>query len=255
MLKNKYGWKRGLPVFGHPQFEKACMIATPARADVSVGMPAVYNQGSLGSCTANAGGALAAFLTKKLGWKEYMPSRLALYYWTRQLEGTVSEDSGASLADTARILHDRGVPNETNWPYIPNRFANPPTAAVIKNGLQHIVLDPLQVRQSMDDIRACIAFGFPIIFGFTVYESFESNAMAHTGIMSMPQAGEEILGGHAVVACGYDDYTKMVKVRNSWGTGWGQKGYFQMPYDYIENPNLADDFWTAHFISGYKHNK
>ena len=248
----RYGWKRSLPVFGHPQFEKTCMAATPARADVSGGMPAVYDQGNLGSCTANAGAALAEFLTKKQGWLDYMPARLAIYYWNRQLEGTVSEDSGSSLADTAKTLSTKGAPNETRWPYDIAKFTNTPTAAVVANAKQHIIKDPLQVTQNMDDIRACIAFGYPIIFGFTVYESFESDAVAKTGILSMPKRGEQVVGGHAVVACGYDDYTKMVKVRNSWGPAWGQKGYFQMPYDFIANSNLADDFWSAHQISGWK---
>lgn len=246
----KFGWKPGLPVFGSQQFEIPSGFAIPMRADLGPGMPPVYDQGNLGSCTANAGGGLAEFLTKKLGWKDYLPARLAIYYWTRQLEGTVFEDSGASLTDTAKTLRDRGVPNETNWPYIISRFTNPPTAPVIANGKQHLVLDPMQVRQNLNDMRACISAGYPFMFGFTVYESF--NTINANGIMPMPRQGEYILGGHAVLAYAYDDYTRMIKCRNSWGYNWGSKGSFWMPYDYIASPYFAADFWTAHKITGWK---
>ncbi len=248
----QYGWKRGLPVYGHPTFEKTSVAATPMRADISDGMPAVYDQGYLGSCTANAGGALGQFLNKKFGFKDYLPARLAIYYWTRELEGTVSEDSGASLTDTMRTLADKGMPNEANWPYDISKFTKTPTSRVAVNGKQHLVLDTLQVNQNMDDIRACVAFGFPVVFGFTVYESFESDAVAKTGVVPMPKHGEQVLGGHAVTIVGYDDYAKTIKCRNSWGPAWGQKGYFTMPYDYVENPQLADDFWTAHKITGWR---
>lgn len=252
---NRYGWKRGLPVFGAPQFDRSVVAATPARADLTYGMPAVYDQGNLGSCTANAAGGLAEFLTIKMGWKDYMPSRLAIYYWERVLMGTVSEDSGASLTDAARVLATKGAPNEALWPYNINKFTVAPPANVAVNGKLHIVNTALQVRQTMNDIRASIAFGYPIMFGFTVYESFESDAVTHTGIVPMPTGGEQILGGHAVLIVGYDDYAKMIKCRNSWGPNWGQKGYFQMPYDYVANPYLADDFWTAHSITGWKPGK
>lgn len=250
--QHKYGWKPGLPVFGASQFEIQPGAVLPMRADLGPGLGPVYDQGNLGSCTANAGGGLAQFLTKKLGWKDYLPARLAIYWWTRQLDNTIFEDSGASLTDTATALKTRGVPNETNWPYIINRFTNQPTAQVVANGRQHLVLDPMQVRQTMNDIRACISGGYPIMFGFTVYSSFETDQVARQGIMPMPRQGEHILGGHAVLAYAYDDYTRMVKCRNSWGYGWGLKGSFWMPYDYISNPYFAADFWTATKITGWK---
>jgi len=251
-ITHKYGWKRGLPVFGGKQFEIPPATAAPMRADLGPGMPPVYDQGNLGSCTANAGGGLAQFLTKKLGWKNYLPARLAMYYWTRLAESNVMDDTGASLSATATMMKNRGVPNEVNWPYIISRFQVKPTANVEANGRQHLVLDPMQVRQKMDDIRSCISLGYPIMFGFTVYESFETDAVRLGGIMPMPRQGELILGGHAVLAFAYDDYTRMVKCRNSWGYRWGLNGSFWMPYDYISNPWFADDFWTATKITGWK---
>lgn len=205
-----------------------------------------------GNCTANAAAGLAEYLTVKNGWKDYTPSRLAIYYWERELDGSIEEDAGSSLASAAKVLHTHGAPNETNWRYDIAKFTHTPTANVVSNGKDHIVLDPVQVRQTLDDIRACVSFGYPIMFGFTVYDGFEGDEIARTGVLSMPKKTEKIVGGHAVLIVGYDDYTQMVKVRNSWGPRWGQKGYFWMPYSYVEDPDLCDDFWSAHKMTGWK---
>ena len=93
-------------------------------------------------------------------------------------------------------------------------------------------------------MRECLAEGYPFVFGFSVYEAFESEEVAKTGRLNLPQRGEKQLGGHAVMAVGYDDGEQRALIRNSWGTDWGMKGYFTIPYDYISNDNLADDFWT-----------
>jgi C1A family cysteine protease len=98
-------------------------------------------------------------------------------------------------------------------------------------------------------MKGCLASGFPFVFGFTVYTSFESEEVAHTGIVPMPSEGEQALGGHAVVAVGYNDASKRFIVRNSWGVQWGQKGYFEIPYEYLINSDLADDFWTIKLIA------
>ena len=97
-------------------------------------------------------------------------------------------------------------------------------------------------------MRSCLSDGCPFIFGFSVYESFESDAVAATGIVPMPGKTETCLGGHAVMAVGYDDSKQWIIVRNSWGPDWGDKGYFYLPYAYITNNNLADDFWTIRLV-------
>jgi C1A family cysteine protease len=94
-------------------------------------------------------------------------------------------------------------------------------------------------------MRACLADGFPFVFGFTVYESFESDTVAKSGVLNLPKAKESAIGGHAVCAVGYDDAARRFIVRNSWGTDWGKRGYFTMPYAYLADRNLSDDFWTV----------
>ena len=103
--------------------------------------------------------------------------------------------------------------------------------------------------QNANLLKGCLAAGYPFVFGFTVYESFESQEVARSGVVPMPSSGEKILGGHAVLAVGYDDSTQRFIVRNSWGTGWGMSGYFTMPYQYVTDSNLADDLWTIRLIA------
>jgi C1A family cysteine protease len=97
-------------------------------------------------------------------------------------------------------------------------------------------------------MKGCLADGFPFVFGFTVYESFESAEVARTGMLQMPKPREGVAGGHAVLAVGYDDKTERFVVRNSWGSSWGKRGYFTMPYSYLLTGNLSDDFWTIRLV-------
>ena len=106
-----------------------------------------------------------------------------------------------------------------------------------------------RVTQVLLQMKGCLASGFPFVYGFTVYESFESDAVAKTGVVPMPAPTEKVLGGHAVVAVGYDDSTQRFIVRNSWGPGWGMGGYFTIPYAYLTDSNLADDFWTVRLVA------
>jgi C1A family cysteine protease len=98
-------------------------------------------------------------------------------------------------------------------------------------------------------MKGCLASGYPFVFGFTVYDSFESQQVATTGVAPMPQSGEQVVGGHAVLAVGYDDGQQRFIVRNSWGTGWGMQGYFTLPYAYLIDANLADDYWTIRLVT------
>jgi C1A family cysteine protease len=203
----------------------------------------VENQGQLGSCTANALVGNLEFLETKAGQSFNDLSRLFIYYNERAMEGTVGEDSGAQIRDGVKTLVKYGVCTEKNWPYKITQFTVKPSVACFKDASKHKVTSYHRIL-GLDQMRQCLAEGYPFVFGFSVYASFETPVVAKTGVLSLPKKGEKQLGGHAVCAVGYDDTAKTVLVRNSWGTDWGQEGYFTMPYDYISDNNLADDFWT-----------
>jgi C1A family cysteine protease len=134
------------------------------------------------------------------------------------------------------------------WPYVPSEFAQKPHSTCYDDALKHLVTSYHRVTQVAAQVKGCLAEGYPVVFGFTVYESFESPQVAQTGVLNMPAPSEQTVGGHAVVAVGYDDSTSTFIVRNSWGNTWGQQGYFTMPYDYLLSSNLADDLWTIRLI-------
>lgn len=198
----------------------------------------------MGSCTANALVGILEYLEKIHEIPFIDLSRLFVYYNERVIGNSVNEDSGAMLRDGIKTLVRQGVCPEKSWPYRIARFAVKPPASCYREALNYQVLSYQRIL-SLNEMRACLAEGFPFVFGFSVYESFESEQVARTGIMPMPEFNERLLGGHAVMAVGYCDSKKRFIVRNSWGTGWGIRGYFTMPYAYLANRYLSDDFWTV----------
>jgi C1A family cysteine protease len=147
------------------------------------------------------------------------------------------------IRDGIKTLNKQGACSEKKWPYVISKFALKPTPVCYKEALDHQITSYHRIL-TLDDMRTCLAEGFPFVFGFSVYESFETPDVADTGIVNLPKPDERLLGGHAVLAVGYDEMQKRFIVRNSWGTSWGQKEYFTMPYAYLTNRNLSDDFWT-----------
>lgn len=222
----------------------------PDRSDLRPWMPPVYDQGDLGSCTANAIAAAHEFDQQHQKMSPlYIPSRLFIYYNERTLEGTVDSDSGAMLRDGIKTLSQYGVCPESNWPYVIKRFASKPSSSCYKTAAAHSGVTYKRLDRNLSDMKTCLASGFPFVFGFTVYESFEGDKVAQTGSVPMPKATEQILGGHAVVAVGYVETKKRFIVRNSWGPDWGLKGYFTLPYAYLMDENLSDDFWTVRQVN------
>lgn len=184
------------------------------------------------------------FVRMKQGLDGFPISRLLLYYNERAMEGTVNEDAGAEIRSGMKSVAKQGVCPEDLWPYDIKKFTKKPPRTAYRRALKHQTVRYMRVAQTLEQLKGCLAEGFPFVFGFTVYESFDVGKVAKTGMMSMPKASEASLGGHAVMAVGYSNAKKRFLIRNSWGTDWALKGYFWMPFDYITSSDLADDFWT-----------
>lgn len=252
MPNHHYGWVPDLPdnrdfMFAAPVEDLASL---PASVDLRPQCPKeVYDQGQLGSCTANAIAGALEFEQMKQGLKPFTPSRLFIYYNERVIEHTVTTDSGAQIRDGIKSVGSTGAPPETDWPYNIPEFAVKPPAPAYKDAPLGKALQYQRVPQVINQMKGCLASGYPFVYGFTVYESFESPEVAKTGVAPMPAASEKVLGGHAVVAVGYDDALQRFISRNSWGSGWGMAGYFTIPYAYLTDNNLADDFWTVRMVA------
>ncbi len=251
----KMGWLPDLPDARDFMYAAPLKImkALPRKMDLSKGCPAVYTQGNLGSCTANSLGVAFEFGRKKQKKVTFMPSRLFLYYNERVIINTVFSDSGAFLRDGIKCLKKQGICKESEWTYDDDpspgaKFTKKPPASCYKNALNYQITSYQRLTGNINILKGCIAEGYPFVFGFTVYDSFLSK-IGSDGIMPMPNFSKEgVVGGHAVIAIGYDDVKEMVLVRNSWGKSWGKNGNFWMPYAYISNANLADDFWTIRTV-------
>lgn len=182
-------------------------------------------------------------------------SRLLQYYATRKLEGTVSEDSGATIRDAIKAGVVYGVADESLWPYDVSKFTvNPPPVAWSAASAHKVTSYHAIADGDLETMKSAIVGGYLVGFGFSVYDYMLSQQMAATGYLPLPGSGEKLQGGHAVALVGYDDNLANPRkptekgaflVRNSWGTGWGQQGYFWMAYDYVGNTRLANDFWVV----------
>lgn len=246
-IKRRYDWKPDLPDKRDYKFDhKPLMdVALPSEMDLRPKMPPVVDQGQIGSCTANAIAGAMGHLELLDG--AFNPlSRLFIYWNERMREGTPYQDSGAEIRDGILSIRDQGACNETTWPYLQQLLFQAPSQMAYNEASLHKVVNGYRLDNSnIESLKACLANGYPIIFGFTVYDSFESPIVERTGIVPMPNFGSEsVLGGHAVLIAGYADSTQRFLVRNSWGAFWGAQGYCWMPYEYLTDTDLSSDFWS-----------
>ena len=243
--KTVYGWRPDVPDHRDHMYGAVRKVPAtlPAKADLRPGCSKVEDQKDLGSCTANALAGALEYLMKKDKVKVSDMSRLFIYYNERVMEGSVRSDSGAEIRDGIKTLAKQGACREKSWPYDIAKFAKKPPKVCYTEALDYQILSYARIN-TLDEMRACLADGYPVVFGFSVYDGFESQQIAKTGVVELPKKGEKMAGGHAVLAVGYDDAAKHLIVRNSWGTDWGMKGYFTLPYGYVTDRSLSDDFWT-----------
>jgi len=243
--RHRYTWKPDLPDHRDHAFSLVApetVAPLPPSVDLRPKMSPVEDQGNLGSCVGNAvAGALEYLEPPRMIFVDI--SRLFIYYQARKIEHDVANDDGCEIRDAVKACAKVGYCSEKLWPYKVRDFAKTPSVAAVKDAAKHKITEYLRL-DTMTQFKTALANGSPVVFGFSVYESFESAAVEKTGVVPMPGNDEGLLGGHAVLMVGYDDTSARVICRNSWSASWGDKGYFTMPYGYVEDRNLSDDFWV-----------
>jgi len=230
------------------KFKTFAKVTLPQTVDLRSQFPPVYDQGNLGSCTANALCAVHEFETVDENIdKGFKPSRLFLYYNERLVENTINEDSGALLSDGIKCMKRYGVCSEKYCPYVIEKFTQRPSPQAYADALKQKVVTASNIHQDVTSMKTSLYNKNPFVVGIAVYSSFESEEVAKTGMVPMPSDNEECLGGHAIVCVGYTkDHWIM---RNSWGSSWGDKGYFYLPYLYLLDSNLSSDLWNISKIA------
>ncbi len=222
---------------------QAAEVTVPTAVDLRPFCTPIEDQGNLGSCTGQAVAGAIELLNKRNS-KQTDVSRLYIYYYERMLLGTINYDSGAYIRDGIKATNKYGAPLEKLWPYNIAQFRTQPSQPAQIDGAKRRVT----LYERATNFNACInalAQGFPVIIGYLVYSSFVTNTVSRTGMMPYPDVRRErMLGGHAVLLVGYNNATNRFIARNSWGTNWGDKGYFYMPYEVIKNPQMSSDFWV-----------
>lgn len=214
----------------------------PTSVDLREKLAPVYDQGKLGACTAFAiGKGLREALQRRNGERQESLSALFQYYNTRERLGSVGEDSGGTITDGMLAMKEHGIAPDSVWPYQIAQFTVKPPAAAFDAAKEFKISSPVEIN-GLSEVKKALAEGTPVAFGFMVYKSFMK--IGADGMMPMPGLMDQRLGGHAVLAVGYDDEKKVLIVRNSWSAKWGDKGSFYMPYAFAQS-SKAMDWWTA----------
>ncbi len=254
-----HGWKK------EPFDERDLKTERPLKFGASEPLPTefalpidlpVWDQGSLGCCTGFGFGLGYKYEVEQLRQADpsgslpaFEPSRLFTYYITRELEGTINEDSGCYIRDVFKAVNKTGVAAESKWPYIISKFKQKPTQVAYRDAKKHKLVKYAKVPQDLDSMKKVLVSGAVIVFGFNVYESFDAgNWDSTTGMMPLPNTKmEDVLGGHCVSIIGYSDKKKAFLIQNSWSADWALKGKFWMPYKFALSSD-CDDFWCIEEI-------
>jgi C1A family cysteine protease len=241
-----FGWLRDLPDRRDRWKQWPLKLKELERSkDLRANLPEVYDQGALGSCTSNAIVGAFSYEHNKENLGNFSGSRLFVYYNERVLENDVEIDAGAYIRDGMKVINSIGVCEESLCPYRIRRFREEPSPEAFNDASHHKGIKYERIAPTVDEFKKAISNDLVVIFGFSVPSSFE--LIGPDGIMSEPAEGESIIGGHAVLACGYDDDVQRLLVRNSWGPLWGANGYFWMPYSFVTKDN-CDDCWILEIV-------
>lgn len=246
LSRKKYNWVEDKPdprdyIYVPMRFD------IPSKVDLRKFSSSIEDQGIIGSCTGHAISSAIELVNKKNN-NDFEISRLFIYYQERVFTDSVNQDSGAYIRDGIKAVATYGAPLEDFWPYDVTKFTVKPSDEAYADAAKRKVTK-YEKCISIDSVKGALANGYPVIIGFYVYSSFEDGDVAKTGIMTYPDTATEVKkGGHAVLLVGYDDNFNSTEkgyfiVKNSWGTYWGDRGYFYMPYEVIADTNMSSDFW------------
>lgn len=250
----KMGWIPDVPDHRDKKYETYRLhleriTSLPKSVDLRPLLPKCFDQGGIGSCVSNATAAALMFDRAKQKLPKFMPSRLFIYYNAREMDGTLSEDAGTNIRTAVKVVATKGFAHESAWKYDETKFTIKPVDLVYEDAKKFYTTKYFKVdNTNISSLKNCLAAGYPIIIGFSVYENFY-DADRNNGVVSLPNASK-MLGGHSVLLVGYNDNTERFIIRNSWGTTCGDgTGHYYMQYEYLTNADLADDFWTIRSVS------
>lgn len=229
----------------HPRFA-AMRIA--ASSDLTPKMPPIWDQSVIGSCVGHGSARAFSFSHKLLTAKDFMPSRLMIYFNARARQGWQNQDSGCYIIDAVAELGRLGVCDEKLWVYDTRKVFTRPNAKAYEDAKKHQVTKAYKVDNSDGrSIRIALSNGFPVVFGSLVYSGIETLTY-NNYVLPAPKKGERPIGGHCMTITGHSDADKLYLVDNSWGVGWGRKGRCKIPYDYIHNPRITEDCWVVEAV-------
>jgi C1A family cysteine protease len=245
--KHRYGWRAPLPGRGAldllPHADTSGLPILP-EVDPRGKMPPVFNQGQLGSCTANATAACFQYDAILDGKDCSELSRRWIYHFEKAIEGTLGQGDTGAVGHDAFKVAQHGIPDESLWPYSEQIAAVEEVPPNVEPRAYRLEKPVNAIPQDEEAFKQVLSNGQTIPFGFTVYAGFEQE-WTQPGVMPEPNTSEEVLGGHETLLCGYlEAYPDHFLVRNSWGAGWGLGGYFLFPSATLLNPNMASDFRT-----------
>jgi C1A family cysteine protease len=221
----------------------------PPKVDLRTKCPPLYDQGQLGSCTANAiAGAIEFDQMKEQLPQVFVPSRLFIYYNERVIEGTVDSDSGAMLRDGIKTVAKQGACPEPMWPYAIAKFKTKPSTACYTEAAKHTAVSYQRLVQSLTQMQGCLASGYPFVFGFTVYESFESNVVAHTGHAPMPGVRRTCPRRPRRLRRRLRHDPALVPLPKQLGNKMGNARLLHHPLCLSHDSDLSADFWTIRVV-------
>jgi len=218
-------------------------LGAPVASDLRADAPYIWDQGQLGSCVPHGVLRAANHSERVQGLTVVSGSALFVYFNGRVLEGTVDYDSGLYVRDGIKALNSWGVADRWAWPYDVSRFTEAPPQHAYDQGSGEKIVDYARITMGTPGIHDALAHRQAVVFGFSVHPSFFDTPS--DGIMPHPQPDEPVAGGHCTAIVGYRPQDDRFIVANSWGTGWGDEGYFYMSVSDFLADSFSDDIWVV----------